>query len=447
MGGKRGWRRGAAAVTVTGLVLVAGCDLGAPPTSYPAHGAVAGFGDVDGDGDLDVVTEGTGPLPGELTVLLNDGSGGFDATTVAHATDCRPSSSPTGSFSCGPPQVADVADLDGDGRADLLTRSGESLSTPTPEVNFSRTLMHVRLADGSGGFGPPVEVDRRDAQTNTEWRAIDATGDGDVDLVRLRSDVASSFDLTVRPGDGTGSFGPGVSTSWPPGLLLYNLGSYAFYDSFSSLAFADLDGDGHLDFVLAAARADGSGGSGDAWIRGVLIVGLGDGTGAFPDRTEVDVADPRVDVLAGVALGDVDEDGDLDAIAGNFGTGNFDGGGPVDTMSWFPGDGDGHLGPEVRLPAPSQTVGVQLADFDGDGHLDVFANTRLPDEGDHNWSHVVFGDGGGAFGDGDDHLLPPGHDPVVDVDGDGRPDLVRSVDVYQAPYRIEVFLNRWDGRP
>jgi hypothetical protein len=87
----------------------------------------------------------------------------------------------------------------------------------------------------------------------------------------------------------------------------------------------------------------------------------------------------------------------------------------------------------------TQTVSVQLADFDGDGHLDVLKAT---DTSSDDWGEITWGDGSGGFSGL--HLLPTGSGSVVDLDADGRPDFVRTVAGGDA---VEVFVNRWDGRP
>jgi hypothetical protein len=88
------------------------------------------------------------------------------------------------------------------------------------------------------------------------------------------------------------------------------------------------------------------------------------------------------------------------------------------------------------MPARTQTTRARLADFDADGHLDLLTAT----DDDHDFGRIRFGDGAGGFSDL--HLLPNGDGVIADLDADGRPDYLQDTGA-----QVEVFMNRWDGRP
>jgi len=112
-----------------------------------------------------------------------------------------------------------------------------------------------------------------------------------------------------------------------------------------------------------------------------------------------------------VPLADFDGDGDLDVAVGNDRTRNL----------VFVNDGTGRFAVGATFGTPSSTRSLTLADLDGDGHTDILVVNR----GRQNF--IFHGDGSGAFGRG----VPfgAGDDSTIDVvaadlDGDGDLDLV-----------------------
>jgi len=228
---------------------------------YPAlasgkpHNHGLALGDLDGDGDLDVVT--TDDEAHVVAVLIGDGRGGF-----------RPA--PRSAFRVGrQPYPPTLGDVDRDGRLDVVT----------PDVE-SGTLS-VLLGDGRGGFrvasGSPIGVTARPYFVELG----DLDGDGVLDAVASHDDVSL---VTVLLGDGRGGFRAAAGSPLDVGRRA------------GKVAIHDVDRDGKRDIVL---------GSGDG-----VIVRLGDGRGGLAPATG-----PLLPAGPGswsLAVGDFDGDGKAD---------------------------------------------------------------------------------------------------------------------------------------
>ena len=175
-------------------------------------------------------------------------------------------------------------DIDGDGDADLAI-AGNRVGA----ANSSRYY----LGNGDGTFSAPVLL--------TEGRtsviaAADLSGDMFVDLLQLGRDSTDILYLN----DGAGGVDGGTDLSVETNRSL-------------SVAFGDLDGDGDLDIVVGTGRA---GGSNDPMIAAQLNrFYLNDLIpGGMADFAGGDIS-PDADVARSIALVDIDGDGHLDVVS------------------------------------------------------------------------------------------------------------------------------------
>lgn len=174
-------------------------------------------------------------------------------------------------------------------------------------------------------------------------------------------------------------------------------------DTEMSFAFAtgDVDGDGDADVIVANT------GQSRLW--------LGDGQGAFSDVTDTHLPALTLTTRA-VVLGDVDGDTDLDLILADVHGSN--------RLLLNDGSGQFTLAPENALPAQSQvSMGLALGDVDRDGDLDLVVANRC------SQNRLWLNDGSGVFQEANSGLLPvdtaDSYDVTLgDVDDNGTLDLV-----------------------
>ncbi len=204
----------------------------------------------------------------------------------------------------------------------------------------------------------------------------DVTGDGLLDVIAC----GGSNQLRVYPGNGNGTFGGG-------GAVIGTVSECY------SLIPADLDNDGDMDLLATSYNND------------QVVVFLNGGAGAFGAGVTVSVGDgPGV-----ISVGDLDADGDLDFVTANFL-------GAVVSVRLNNGSG-GFVG-AANVPTGNFTAGVALGDVDDDGDLDLVSSYN-------NFTNVRLNNGSGAFSGGSTVPTVSGNGTFLrDMDGDGALDLV-----------------------
>ncbi len=300
----------------------------------------------------------------------------------------------------------EIADLNGDGRPDLLFANGGDYSTPgTPEPNqvFFNTGPGLKFKDVTAQvLGDTPDLAR-------VIKARDLNADGFVDII-----VGTTYQTQSRlfMGSGQGRFAEVTRTHLPAQLL-----------SVGDLEPGDVDGDGDLDLVLAdwgpGNNMSNDGGRTHLW--------LNDGTGRFTDATAARMPDLRVRFSWDLELADVDNDADLDVLVSCK---------RCPGSHLFRNDGAGSFTDDPRgLPQYTNNYEFEPMDLDGDGWLDLVTMNDGEIVGGDSSSrreHVFRNDGKGRFRDATEGWWPPaanvGEDDnmvaFLDYDSDGDADFV-----------------------
>jgi hypothetical protein len=285
-------------------------------TAVPGVRAVFGA-DVDGDGDVDAVSAS----PNADEIVWYENRPGDGLAWLAHSI----AREANGALAVW------AGDMDGDGDTDVLSASSID----------DRILLHTNR--DRRGHDWSTRTLSGQASGAASVTAADVDGDGDVDALS-----ASDFDAKIAWYEN-----PGASGRWRERVI-----STAANGATAVIA-ADLDGDGDVD-VASASRFDDK----IAWYRNTE----GDGS-----SWREHVVSRSADGAAAVIAGDVDGDGDLDLLSASRGN---------DAVTWYENlHGDGTAMPARMIAASADGPdGIFAADVDRDGDLDVISASRFDDK-------------------------------------------------------------------
>jgi hypothetical protein len=336
--------------------------------------------DIDGDGDLDVVTSASGRTATGVTVKVqkNLGNGVF-GSAVSYSIR-------------GGGVQAKFRELNGDNRPDLLFATAIN----SPPYDF-----HYAINNGDGTFGP------------VQTRAINSCGWYDIDAFDIDNDGDKDVMITEWLGC------PNIPFSSMRLFICLNSGNATFANPLikvigpgvSALAGADFNGDGKIDIASATSGAlinismgigngdfvapvpysiGGQGGATDMviedfnrdghldiassnfWESTTMSILFGNGNGTFQPAVILPSAySPDLLNVSGITAGDVDNDGDNDIMVGNNAS---------NCISLYTND-NGTFRYSMRIGGYSGVFSPFFADFTGDGKGDLVAVGMLPPSG------------------------------------------------------------------
>ncbi|MBU1076504.1 MAG: T9SS type A sorting domain-containing protein [Spirochaetes bacterium] len=320
------------------------------------------LGDIDSDGDLDLVMSGQSSSARELKIYVNNGAGIFNIHQIFNP----------GLFYSS----ITLSDIDNDGDPDLIVTGSDGAayhfkvyknngagifslyqnlspgvylsSIATGDIDFDGDIDLIMIGDGAGYLftvymnnGEGFFSQGQSLSPGVDFGSIalgDIDSDNDLDLVMTGFSTGPGYNFKIYTNNGSGNFSESQSLTG-----LFTGGS----------SFGDIDSDGDID-LLISGTPDGS-------VNSILKVYTNNSTGIFNESQNINPGAMQ----SSIVLGDTDCDGDLDLIAAGFASG------PTRYFRSYTNNGTGAFYYKDS-PAPGiDSCSIAIADLDNDKDIDL----------------------------------------------------------------------------
>ncbi len=292
-----------------------------------------------------------------------------------------------------------AGDINNDGLSDFI-RADWNMDTVTAYLNTD-----------TGTFKQHWQTTDNDAYSEAVALA-DLDSDGDLDLIILNSIGPNNVsDTYIYKNDGTGNFSLFKSITDGNGGC-------------TSIATADIDRDGDIDFIEGVDSGDN-------------VLYRNDGTGNF---TMTEITDKLDDSTKSILLTDLNKDTYPDLITGNYEEAN----------RVYLNDGNGNFTLHTETDKTEPTLAIALTDFEGNGDWDyIAANGMDTSNSNCHKDRYYRNDGSGNFASNGQSLkLDDSYAlSVADIDNDGFFDYIQGnqgTDETTGAYE-RTYLSNGDG--
>ncbi len=402
-------------------------NIAPPPTNRSTEVMT---GDMDSDGDMDVIAlveEGTSN--GHISWFENDGTGGG---WIEHLVNIDA----WGHF--------DIKDMDEDGDADIILADNPTyvywLENNGDGTSFTSHLVGTRASGniasvGSGDFDNDGDIDILGSTNhNTDNNAVLHWFKNSGDNINFTRVVLTTppYGGGLEPGpiktgdingDGYPDFAMNGGTSANPDSLLWweyipSSDTFVNHRIYTTQPYnnggrtydwlCDMDHDEDLDFLTLGVPTTGGNSYVDWWVN--------DGSGNFTRNT---ISSNYASYVGGIVGIDMDYDGDVDIMTGNWNGGAID---------WWVREGNSFT--RQSFGSGYHCYSMWVADISGNGFFDLITTTWYNREGSVDWWDLFdhFNNPGDLYSSIFDSKIPYAVWRDVDMDADIKPNT--NVEVY-----------------